>query len=235
MTHATLNAVGESRPNRLAGALQRHWPALLIILVGLYVVTPFFAPILMQLSATGIARAIYAFYSTQCHQLPERSYFLFGEQLTYSIGEIDAAMNGFGANAFVRRAFIGNDTMGYKLAYSDRMVWLYSSFWLGAIVFAALRGRMRALPIWLLVVALVPLLLDGGSHTVSDLQGVDGGFRAANDWLRGLTSNSLGDSVYIGDGWASFNSLMRLITGVLAGAAVAWAILPRIDKWLFRQ
>ena len=36
-------------------------------------------------------KLIYLFYSFQCHQLPQRSFFLFGPQLTYSIEQINTA------------------------------------------------------------------------------------------------------------------------------------------------
>jgi len=35
----------------------------------------------MHLGKPGLASLIYLFYSPQCHQLPQRSYFLFGDRL----------------------------------------------------------------------------------------------------------------------------------------------------------
>ena len=56
----------------------QHWLAWLNMLVGIWVSLPWLAPILMHVGATGSANLIYLFYSPQCHQLPHRSYFLFG-------------------------------------------------------------------------------------------------------------------------------------------------------------
>jgi hypothetical protein len=45
----------------------------------------------MKAGFSGAAKLIYLFYSFQCHQLPQRSFFLFGPQLTYSIEQINTA------------------------------------------------------------------------------------------------------------------------------------------------
>ena len=62
----------------LAGA--RHWLLVFNLLFGAYALTPWLAPVLMHTGHTRAAGLIYFFYSTQCHQLPERSYFLFGQK-----------------------------------------------------------------------------------------------------------------------------------------------------------
>ena len=102
------------RLNRLANSLQPHWLLLRIVLFGLYVMTPFFAPVVMYLGALVPVNLIYTFCSTQCHQLPERSYFLFGERLTYALAEITAVHPG--TTALILRQFIGTPQMGWKVA-----------------------------------------------------------------------------------------------------------------------
>ena len=212
---------------RMAGWLLQHWLLALNVLMGVYVLTPFAAPILMKAGLPTAGRAIYAVYSTQCHQLPQRSFFLFGERLTYPLTAINAARGH--DDVLTLREFIGNDWMGYKVAWSDRMISLYTSVWMGSLIYGLLRRRLRPLPVWLTVALLVPIILDGGTHLIADLQGIGQGFRDTNAWLRALTGDVLPPSFYAGDGWGSFNSLMRLATGVLAGLALAWSITPRID------
>jgi uncharacterized membrane protein len=198
------------------------------VLMGVYVLTPFAAPLLMHAGWAAQARVIYSVYSTQCHQLPQRSYFLFGERLTYSLVDINAAR---GSDTVITlRDFIGNERMGYKVAWSDRMISLYTSVWVGGLLYALLRRRLRPLPLALTAVLLLPIILDGGTHFIADLQRFGQGFRDSNEWLRILTDATLPSSFYAGDGWSSFNSIMRLGTGALAGVAFAWAIMPRIDK-----
>ena len=122
--------------------------------------------------------------------------------------------------------------MGYKVAWSDRMISLYTSVWVGGLLYTILRRRLRPLPLLLAAVLLTPIVLDGGTHFIADLQGIGQGFRDTNDWLRILTGAVFPSSFYAGDGWGSFNSLMRLWTGILAGPALAWVVFPRIDPLL---
>lgn len=228
MVKSSTQPYAAGRLNRAAGWLLRHWLLALNVLMGVYVLTPFAAPVLMKIGWMPQGRAIYTVYSTQCHQLPQRSYFLFGERLTYSLADINAARGS--TNVLTLREFIGDDRMGYKVAWSDRMISLYTSVWVGSLLYALLRRRLQPLRLMLAAVLLLPLLVDGGTHFVADLQGIGQGFRDSNAWLRGITRDALPLSFYAGDGWGSFNSLLRLATGILAGLALAWAIIPRVDR-----
>jgi uncharacterized membrane protein len=210
----------------------RHWPVILAIILGIWVLLPFLAPIAMKLGLSSLGGSIYLFYGIQCHQLPQRSYFLFGPQLTYTLEQINNARGSDNLNPMLLRQFIGNEQIGYKVAWSDRMVSLYTSFVAGIAIYAALRKRIKPLPVLILVVLLIPIGLDGVSHTISDFWGIGNGFRDSNEWLRTLTGSIYSPSFYSGDAWGSFNSWMRLITGVLAGVGLAWFLLPRFDRWL---
>ncbi len=52
------------------------------------------------------------------------------------------------------------------------------------------------------------------------------------NWLEVLTSHAFPASFYVGDALGSFNSLMRLITGVLAGFGLAWFAFPYMEASL---
>jgi hypothetical protein len=69
----------------------RHWLLIFNLLWGIFVITPWLAPVLMASGNEGAARAIYLVYGTQCHQLPQRSFFLFGPEAMYPLSEIQAA------------------------------------------------------------------------------------------------------------------------------------------------
>lgn len=227
MVNTSVQSPSIDRLNRLAGWILKHWLLMLNVMMGIYVLTPFTAPIFMRLGWVSQSRAIYMIYSTQCHQLPQRSFFLFGEHLTYSLPEINIAR---GSTEFLTlREFIGNDQMGYKVAWSDRMISLYTSIWIGSLLYALLRRRTKPMPFLLAAALLVPIFIDGGTHLIADFQGFGQGFRDTNIWLSALTWNALPSTFYAGDGWGSFNSVMRLVTGLMAGIALAWVILPRID------
>jgi uncharacterized membrane protein len=128
----------------------------------------------------------------------------------------------------ILRKFIGNADMGYKVAWSDRMVSLYTSIPLAALVWWPLRRRVRPLSLWGFALLALPMAVDGGSHFISDLAGIEQGFRDTNLWLVALTNNSLASTFYHGDAWWSFNSLMRLVTGILFGAGLVWATFPHV-------
>ena len=228
MVQSSTRISASSTLNRVAAWFMQHWLLVLNVLMGFYVLTPFAAPILMEDGLSRQAHLIYLIYSTQCHQLPERSYFLFGQNATYSIGDINAARGS--SDPLTLRQFIGNAEMGYKVAWSDRMISLYTSIWFGGLLYALLRRRLTPLPLRLLVVLLIPIVLDGGSHFIADLQGIGQGFRDTNTWLRAFTGGIFPTSFYAGDGLGSFNSLMRMWTGALSGIALAWTIFPRIDR-----
>jgi len=71
-------------------------------------------------------------------------------------------------------------------------------------------------------------VLDGGTHTFSDFAGIGNGFRDTNEWLANLTNHSLPPTFYAGDALGSFNSLMRLLSGLLAGLGITWFAFPYI-------
>jgi uncharacterized membrane protein len=112
------------------------------------------------------------------------------------------------------------------------MVSMYTGFWIAALVFAAFRRRIRPLPIWGFVLFCLPMAIDGGTHLLSDLQAGQNfgtGFRDANMWLAQLTNYALPATVYAGDALGSFNSIMRLLTGVLFGIGKVWFAFPYVD------
>ena len=113
----------------------RHWLGVFNVAFGAFVLLPFAAPVLMALNAQSLARVLYFVYSFVCHQLPERSWFLFGPNFTFPLARF-VELTG-SANPLVLREFIGNAEMGFKVAWSDRMVSLYSSFWAGSLIYAA--------------------------------------------------------------------------------------------------
>ena len=214
--------------NRLLYWLSRHWLLVFTVLWGVYVGLPWLAPVFMKLGWTGAAGFIYLLYSTQCHQLPQRSFFLFGEKTMYGLAEIQAAWQATD-NPMILRQFVGNPEMGWKVAWSDRMVSMYTSILVGGLLYWPLRRRLRPLNLWGFALLLVPMLIDGTTHMLSDVGGIGRGFRDNNAWLAALTGDALPAAFYAGDGLGSFNSWMRLITGLLFGWAVVWMAYPYVE------
>lgn len=208
--------------------LARHWSVVFLVVYGAWVWLPWLAPVLMHIGWSGAGRALYLIYSLFCHQLPERSFFLFGRLPMYPLAAIQAAWRDT-VNPMVLRQFIGSAAMGWKVAWSDRMVSFYTSIWVFAIVWTLLRRKVKPLPWWGLLLFLLPIALDGLSHAVSDFAGIGQGFRDTNQWLAALTHGAMPAGFYLGDALGSFNSWMRLITGVLAGLGLVWFAYPHVE------
>lgn len=217
--------------NRLVYGLSRRWLLVISLAWGLYVGVPWLAPVFMEAGWTGAGNAIYQVYSTQCHQLPQRSFFLFGPKPMYSLGEIQSAWQNTDNPAILRR-FVGNPAMGWKVAWSDRMVSMYSSMFLGGLLYWPLRKRLRPLSLRGAAIFVLPMVVDGGTHMISDLTGIGQGFRDTNAWLAALTGKALPATFYAGDALGSFNSWMRLLTGVLFGIGLVWLVYPYCEAWL---
>lgn len=213
------------RANQMSYWLCQHWMATFTLAYGLFVLLPFLAPVFMQAGLNFPGRAIYTLYSFLCHQLAERSFFLFGPKVMYSLHELQSAQID-STNLMALRAFIGNAQLGWKVAWSDRMVAMFGGIWIVSWMWWPLRRRLRPLPWWGLALLLLPLAIDGTTHFISDLWGLGQGFRDSNAWLVGITQNSLPASFYAGDALGSFNSLMRLWTGLLFAVGIVFFGFP---------
>lgn len=209
-----------------------HPLSAVLIVLGVWNLLPWLAPMLMHLGWEKPAHAIYTLYLLFCHQLPQRSWFLFGPEFSYTREEILLAWRGTTTPVppLLMRAFIGNPDMGWKVAWSDRMVSFYGGWFLFGLFYVLVRPRWRGHSLGTAVLLMLPLALDGGTHMLSDLGGLREGFRETNAWLAALTGHALPATFYVGDQWGSFNSLARLVTGLLAAWGVIGFAFPYLDR-----
>ena len=172
--------------NRFVLWIACHWLALFNTAWALYVILPFLAPTLMELGYMAPARAIYGLYSFTCHQLPDHSYFLFGENPVPLAQELVAAGSPATDNLFLFRSFIGNEQVGYKVALCERDIAIYGSVALGGVLYALLRDRVkvRAPSLKVYALFLIPIAVDGLSQLF--------GWRESNWWLRSVTGAIFG-------------------------------------------
>ncbi|MBE0411300.1 MAG: DUF2085 domain-containing protein [Anaerolineales bacterium] len=194
---------------------------------------PFLAPLFMHLGLTPLGNLIYMLYSFTCHQLPQRSFFLFGPELMLSLSDIQSVWQNTN-DPLVLRQFTGSPELGWKVAWSDRMVWMYTSIPIFAVLWAVTRPRSnhprpKFVPVSVFLALLLPMAVDGSSHFISDLAGIGNGFRDSNAWLAQLTNHAFATSFYAGDGLGSFNFLMRALTGIIFGFAVVWFGYPYLE------
>ncbi len=204
-----------SRSERFTYGLAKHYLLYLNLLVFIYVGLPFLAPVLMNAGLPSLARPIYSVYGAVCHQFAFRSWFLFGEQPVYP--RTAAGLEGltpYGEatglgeeDLFAARDFIGNEQVGYKVAYCQRDVAIYGSMLLFGLVFAATGRKLRALPwyVWV-AVGIAPIGLDGFSQLLSQLPNF-------TMWA-----------------YRESTPLLRTLTGSLFGFITAWFGYPLIEE-----
>lgn len=220
---------GAIRANRIIYWVATHWGRVVFVALLLLVGLPFLAPVFMWMGWENAGKTIYLLYTPLCHQMPQRSFFFFGDQFMYPLETIQQAWVNTD-NPMILRQFVGNAELGWKVAWSDRMVAMYGApLFIGLGMWAG-RKRMKPLPLWGLMLFLLPMAFDGGTHVISDiLAGVGDGFRYQNEWLATLTNNTFLPTFYVGDAFGSFNSWMRLLSGVSFGMGLVWFALPHVQ------
>lgn len=173
-----------ARIDRVVRAIAGRWLAIFNLLIALYLALSFAAPVLMHNGQTRAARLIYWFFGTQCHQIAERSFFLYGEQLTYSVAELSDAAIPPGAGLAERGAYLGDEQQGWKVAFCQRDVATWGAILLGGLLFGLTGRRWKPLPLWAYGLSLLPLAVDGLTQLF--------GLRESNWLLRTLTGALFG-------------------------------------------
>ncbi len=203
--------------NGLVIWIARHWLALFNTAWAIYIALPILAPILLNAGYTTPARLIYGMYSFTCHQLPDHSYFLFGD----SPVPLEPALMEAGAppadDLLTFRKFVGNPQIGYKVALCERDLAIYASVLLAGLVFAVgrRRARIRPLSIKLYLLFLIPIAIDGGSQML--------GLRESNWWLRTLTGALFG----AGSVWFAYPYVEDAMQDVIASETARQDERPR--------
>jgi uncharacterized membrane protein len=165
--------------DKLIFQLAKHWLFLANLAWGLYVGLPILAPILMLAGYTWLGNAIHVAYKVACHQIPWRSFFIGGPQMVYTYEELRALVG----PALTLR-YVGDATIGYKVAICQRDVATYGTITLAGLIFGWVRHRVSPLPIWAFFFALVPMGLDGITQLF--------GLRESNWQLRVITGALFG-------------------------------------------
>lgn len=214
----------------------RRWLLFFNLIIAIYVGLPILAPVLMQVGATGPARAIYTLYSPMCHQMASRSLFLFGEQYAYprelagtsltpiesympSVAEFaEASTDPAEWTSFIlpARSFLGNEQLGYKMALCARDIAIYGFVLIGGLVYGLLRkrGPVPPLPLWAFIIfGMGPIALDGFSQLFSQYGTASPALSFFN------TVFPLRES----------SPLLRILTGAIFGFSLVWLAYPRVE------
>lgn len=212
-----------SRADRAIYWISNHYLAILNLVMFLYVGLPFLAPVLMKSGSTVPARVLYTIYSPLCHQFGFRSFFLYGEQAYYPLKEARMNVLDFEAvtgitglhdpNDYSRlqaRRFVGDETVGYKVALCERDVAIYLAILFYGLLFGLTGRRFPQLhwSIWILL-GLGPIGLDGFSQLFSQF-----------DWQFLASILPYREST----------PYLRVLTGALFGFFTAWFAYPNMEE-----
>ncbi|MBN2114993.1 MAG: glutaredoxin family protein [Anaerolineales bacterium] len=213
-----------TRSDRIMAWISGHYLALINFFILLYFGLPLLAPVLMTAGAATPANVIYTLYKPLCHQFGFRSFFLFGEQAYYPLAEAGMSgvktfeqVTGFedlsNPAAYSRleaRQFIGNETVGYKVALCERDMSIYGAILLFGIIYALTGRRIKPLHwmLWLLL-GLGPIGLDGFSQLFSQMEWA---------WLASILP------------YRESTPFLRVLTGGLFGLTTAWFSFPYMEE-----
>ncbi len=206
--------------------LSKYWYGFAMLFSFAFLLLAFAAPALMAENQVERAQKVYRFLAVNNHQLPERSYFMFGENggvQTYTLQKLENA----GMDPTNRQSFLGDERIGYKLGLNHRMMAIFIGMLVGGLAWGLSRGKLRmGLLVFLLL--LLPILFDGFSHMLSEN---GSGFREVNQWARILTGNQFSDSFYTQATAGSLNWWLRTITGTLFGLGITWFLFTRFNDY----
>lgn len=180
----------------------------------LYNLLAWTAPVAEKFKIYYVSRPIYKVYSLLCHQLPERSVFLFGEELWHVTDDFEnygyyPEDRNFSEVLKEGRKFYGNEDLGYKVAFCSRDAGIYAAMLIFLVVVTWVKYDFLKIPVWLRFAGMIPLALDGGIQFISSMAYYTG---------------------VIGDPFYSSNNLRRIVTGLLFGSALVLSLVPYMKK-----
>jgi uncharacterized membrane protein len=212
-----------TQPVKMTGAdrfshwFSKHYMFMLNGFVFLYLFLAVLAPIFMKVGWNRPAKVIYKVYSPLCHQLAFRSFFLFGEQPYYprELAGVEGMITygqatGLDENDLQdARNFLGNETLGYKMALCQRDIAIYGAIFIFGLIFSLTGKKIKPLPWYLwIIIGLGPIGLDGFSQLLSQT-----GLGIFN-WLNLRESTPF----------------LRSLTGLFFGLATAWFGYPYLEE-----
>jgi uncharacterized membrane protein len=202
--------------DRLGLWLTRNYVRAIFVILAVFTGLPFLAPVLEEAGQPGMAQVIYSIYRPFCHELAFRSYFLFGEQAIYprslagvaGVQTYEQVTASSAINIQEARNFVGNSTLGYKVALCERDLAIYGSLLLFALVFELRGKKMKQIQwYWWIIIAVLPIALDGFSQ------------------LPGLMPNP--------PAWMPIREstpFLRTLTGLLFGYFSGWFVFPLLEE-----
>ncbi len=214
-----LKATGRARDavltlDRFIAGFARRWLLVFNLFVFAYVGLPFLAPVFLHYGWRGPAQVIYTVYSPLCHQLGYRSWFLYGAESNYPRAVFEDLTHIHADDLWAARGFIGDEVLGYKVAFCQRDVAIYGAIFLAGVIYSLpfVRSRLRPLH-WAgwIVIGLMPIAADGFSQLFSQYPYNQ---FAIFSWIPPRESTAL----------------LRTLTGGLFGLANVWLAYPYVEE-----
>jgi uncharacterized membrane protein len=195
--------------NKIKNVTLRNLHLIVALFLLTYTLLPVLSPILFKLGLEKPGWWIQTLYRLFCHQRPERSFFLFGEQLSYSLEEL--SQNGYKPR-LMGYTFVGNEQLGYKIAFCSRDLFLYGAMSFSGL-FVSFYKKEIHIKWWVLLLLVVPMVLDGGTQLVAELL-----------YFSDTNILTLAEPFYLS------NNLNRSITGSLFGAGMGIFIHSELKR-----
>jgi uncharacterized membrane protein len=175
-------------------ALATRWLLVLNALTLSFVGGAFAAPLLAAVGFVDAANAIYDTYRAVCHQWAFRSFFLLGPQALHSHAELEAV----GLDPF---HFLGSPELGWKMAFCERDLAIFSGVLLFGLLYAARWRHLGMRPANYLVFAVLclPMAVDGLTQLL--------GLRESTWELRVATGSLFG----VASAWLLYPRLQRAL------------------------
>lgn len=174
--------------------------AILVIFLSLIAYTPILAH-----SDTEGSKTLYGTMSIFCHQKLSRSACLYEDG---SIGDCTKHTGKYVSSDQDEISSMKDGILGYKFPICARDIGLYGFMLVGAIIYAFLfkLEQKRMYPPFLLILAIVPIGIDGGMQFLS----------SAGIYVLGVEYES--------------TNIVRFLTGAIAGFAISFYLIPILNR-----
>jgi uncharacterized membrane protein len=212
------NKLPASRDQLFETWFGNHYLHLIVGLLFLFTSLSVLAPVFMMLGWILPARIIYWIYGFFCHQLPFRSWFLFGFQPFYPLADagllkyvsFEEFFHPVSMDFELLSGLVGNPSAGYKIALCQRDFAMYFSLLAFGIIFGIRKRKIEKIPLWIwLVFGVIPIGLDGITQSLGSMNLI-----LINDFTRESTP------------------FLRTVTGFLFGTLTGWYIFPALEAMI---
>ena len=200
---------------RFNRSIRRGYALIFAFVFILYIVLALLPAVMMHRGWERPAEWVYKYYGLLCHQMPQRSWFLFGKQAWYPAAAPEGSgmlsftgASGISTGFSAGRNFYGTPEMGYKMAICQRDTAIYGAMTVFCLIFS-LSGCRIPKPGWILpfFIGVLPIAADGITQLLGNALPAFFPFRESTP-------------------------LLRTVTGALFGFCLCWYLLPSLENSL---